>query len=340
MRGRLVSVAMATVLAAATAGAVDWRNLDGGSWVCGPKVTPESLEGKVVLVDEWGVNCPPCRALLPRLEQIWQSFRGKGLVLIGSHRQGDQRARILELRDQNKLTYPIYLNAGVEGEPSNGGGIPFLYVINSAGKIVYSGRDEREATAAIVNAITDMPDPNSLLGDVVPVKFKAMAKDLVLGKNVESKMTALKAAAKKSDAQGTEASSMLKALEESRDRIAKRIRKNIDSRPGAALTDIQLFQRTWPSAAADFAEERKALEAKTEVRKLQQAAVSLEKVKAKPPKNSGQARTAISSLNSIEKNLNALAESEDPAVKSEAASILAAVKSVQAECEDLMPKKK
>jgi len=291
-------------------------------------------------VDEWGVNCPPCRALLPRIEQIWQSFRPKGLVVIGSHRQGKQNARILELRAENSLSYPIYHNAGIVGEPSNGGGIPFMYVVNPVGEVVYSGRDERAATAAIVNAITDMPDPNSLIGSVTPVKFKAMAKDLVLGKNVESKLSGLKSAAKKPTAEGKEAEAILKALEKSKERIEKRIRTNIDKCPGAALTDISLYARTWPSAAADFAEEKKNLEAIPEVRKLQQAAASLAKITAKPPRNSGGARTSLAALAPIEKQLEALAASENSAVKSEAESIQVAVKAAKAEYEAMMPKKK
>ena len=41
------------------------------------------LCGKVVLVDRWGFRCPPCRALLPRVEEIWQSFKTKPFVVLG-----------------------------------------------------------------------------------------------------------------------------------------------------------------------------------------------------------------------------------------------------------------
>lgn len=340
MKASNFAVAFAAVFAATTAFALEWRNLDDANWISGPKFTPESLEGKVVLVDEWGVDCPPCRALLPRMEQIWQSFRPKGLVLIGSHRQGNQGKRILELRAENKLTYPIYIGAGIDGEPSNGGGIPFMYVINSAGAVVYAGRDERAATEAIVNALTDMPDPNSLIGAVIPIKFKGMAKDLVLGKNVETKLSTLKSAAKKPNAEGKEADAILKELDKSKERIEKRIKKNLAERPGAALTDITLYSRSWPSSAATFAEDKKNLEAIPEVRKLQQVAASLSKITSKPPRNSGGARTSLAALAPIEKQLEALAASENAAVKAEAASIQATIKATRSEYESMMPKKK
>ena len=340
MKAAVLAMSFAAVFAVAAVHGVEWRDLDESTWVSGPKLTPESLAGKVILVDEWGVNCPPCRALLPRIEQIWQSFRSKGLVVIGSHRQGDQKARILELRAENKLTYPIYLGAGIEGEPSNGNSIPFMYVINSVGEIVYSGRDERAATAAIVNAITDVPDPNSLIGSMIPVKFKAMSKDLVLGKNVETKLHPLKAAAKKTNAEGKEAAAILKALDKSKERIETRIKKNRDKRPGAALTDITLYSRSWPSSADAFAEDRKNLEAIPEVRKLQQVSASLSKITSKPPRNSGGARASLAALAPIEKQLEALAASENAAVKAEVASIQETIKATKAEYEGMMPKKK
>lgn len=348
MRTGNIAVALAAALVAAAASGIEWHNLDDANWVCGPKYTPEMLEGKVILVDEWGVNCPPCRALLPRMEDIWQSFKSKGLVLIGSHRQGNQRDRILELRAENKLTYPIYISAGIDGEPSNGGGIPFIYVINAFGEVVYSGRGEREATAALVNALSEMPLPNSLLGRVNPVKFKAMAKDLVLGKNVESKMSTFAAAAKKTTPEGKEAADIIKAIEESKVRIEKRIRKDLEKAPGRALTDIVLYGRTWPSSASEFAEERKRLEAIPDVRKLQQAAASLAKLKDKPPRNSGQARGALSSLAAVEKQLTAIgaaggadaAAPKDPGVAKETKDLLAEVGAMKKDFESLMPKKK
>jgi len=40
----------------------------------------ESLEGKVVVVEMWGVNCPPCIASLPDLAKLARSNEKKGLV--------------------------------------------------------------------------------------------------------------------------------------------------------------------------------------------------------------------------------------------------------------------
>ena len=61
---RIIVAAGMVVLSAVALGA-EWRNLTEDNYYSGPKITADDLVGKVVLVDEWGINCPPCRALLP-----------------------------------------------------------------------------------------------------------------------------------------------------------------------------------------------------------------------------------------------------------------------------------
>lgn len=41
----------------------------------GEEVTPSSLQGKVVVLDFWSTNCPPCRAQTPVLNEVYQQFR-------------------------------------------------------------------------------------------------------------------------------------------------------------------------------------------------------------------------------------------------------------------------
>ena len=154
---------MAVAAAAFEAGAVGWRNLDGDHHLFGRKTSEGYLRGKVVLVDRWGAKCPPCRAMLPQVEQIWQSFKTKPFVVLGGHCGGwgspDEVKRVAEGAG---ITYPVYEDAGLaDGEPQFDG-IPFLYVVDETGRIVYRGRNERNATQAVVSAITDMDSPRDL----------------------------------------------------------------------------------------------------------------------------------------------------------------------------------
>ena len=160
---RLSVVAVALVCAASLRAAVRWSNVDAAHYLAGRKASEGYLVGKVVLVDRWGAKCPPCRAMLPQVEQIWQSFKTKPFVVLGGHCEGwgsaDEVRRIVE---EKGLTYPIYEGARLsEGEPPFDG-IPFLYVVDETGLVVYKGRNERIATQAIVTALTDMEAPRNL----------------------------------------------------------------------------------------------------------------------------------------------------------------------------------
>lgn len=149
--------------AAVGAQAVEWKNIDADHHLGGRKASAGYLQGKVVLVDRWGAHCPPCRALLPRVESVWQSFKTKPFVTLGGHCKGWGTAdEVAELIAEHKLTYSVYEDAGLAtGEPKFDE-IPFLYVVDETGKVVYLGRDERNATQAIVSALTDMESPKDV----------------------------------------------------------------------------------------------------------------------------------------------------------------------------------
>jgi len=143
--------------------AVEWRNLDVEHHLGGRVTSAGYMRGKVVLVDRWGGRCPPCRELLPRTEEIWRSFKTKPFVVLGGHCKGWGSAdEVKQLVAEHGLTYPIYEDAGLAvGEPSFNA-IPFLYVVDETGRVVYLGRDERTATQAVVSALTDMDAPRNL----------------------------------------------------------------------------------------------------------------------------------------------------------------------------------
>lgn len=162
MARNLVFVA-ALVCAATSHAAVRWSNVDADHHLAGRKASEGYLQGKVVLVDRWGAKCPPCRAMLPQVEQIWQSFKTKPFVVLGGHCAGWGSAEeVRRLAEENGLSYPIYEGAKLaDGEPPFDG-IPFLYVVDETGRVVYRGRSERVATQAIVTALTDMEAPRGV----------------------------------------------------------------------------------------------------------------------------------------------------------------------------------
>ena len=231
-----------------------WVNLDDEHHYSGPKLTEKDLEGKVVIVDNWGVNCPPCRALLPRMQELWTHFDQKKFVLVGSHCQGRAPEKVQELVAENKLTFPIYERFGLaEGAPSFNA-IPFLYVVNHRGRVVYSGHDEREATEALVTAIADVGQPISLCsGVMLPKRYKSFSKKLRLGSSISTEMKKLENEAKGKNARvAAEAKEILDAIANAREDVRKEIAAAKSRKPAEALALMKAFVKTWPKEGAEY----------------------------------------------------------------------------------------
>ncbi|BCU76434.1 TlpA disulfide reductase family protein [Luteolibacter sp. LG18] len=99
------------------------------------------LKGKVVVVEEWGVNCAPCIASLPELAKMAKSYEKAGLVVVGLERQGSTKEAINKVLDAAKVKYPV-LSGGSSPAPSSG--IPHASVFNAEGKLTWHGNPHDE----------------------------------------------------------------------------------------------------------------------------------------------------------------------------------------------------
>ena len=64
----------------------DFPSLAGAvAWLNSKPLTPEELQGKVVLVDFWTYSCINCLRTLPYLHAWYEKYRDHGLVIIGVH---------------------------------------------------------------------------------------------------------------------------------------------------------------------------------------------------------------------------------------------------------------
>jgi len=83
----------------------------GLKWLNTAPMSMQSLRGKVVLIRFWLIDCPFCSGSADALNQIYEKYRNKGLVVIGIHHPKSDAARESErvLAGAKKLqfTFPI-----------------------------------------------------------------------------------------------------------------------------------------------------------------------------------------------------------------------------------------
>lgn len=270
------SFAAIAALSVLSLNAATWQGFTDSGHYSGPKITEADLAGKVVMIDQWGINCPPCRALLPAMQKLWNANKSKPFILVGAHCQGHKPDEVMALVNANKLTYPIYDWAGLADAPSNGGGLPFMYVVDHRGKVVYSGRSHEEAEAAVQKAIAAIGAMPVLCGGVALQAFKAMEKSLVLGKSVKSQVKALHAAVKKGEAksatavqqkQAEEAKAILAAIEEAKVDVKNEIESKRESDPEEAYKLAKAYVASFPVEGKDLKSQLADMAARAKERK-------------------------------------------------------------------------
>ncbi len=134
------------------------RTLDG------KVVTWNDYKGKPVIINFWGSWCPPCRAEMPKLNELYKKYKEKGLIVLGINygENPDAAAKYLAanpidytvlygLNDPIKETGALFSNWG-------GNGVPWNLFIDKTGKVSnwifgYGQGSERDIEKNILDII-------------------------------------------------------------------------------------------------------------------------------------------------------------------------------------------
>ena len=108
-----------------------------GSDITGGTVSLASLEGKVVLVDFWATNCPPCLEEMPNLKQIYADYHDDGFEILGISLDEDP-SLVEQFTALAKISWPMIVERGTVDTlrasyfvPT----IPSLFVVDQSGKL-------------------------------------------------------------------------------------------------------------------------------------------------------------------------------------------------------------
>ncbi len=118
----------------------------------------KNYRGHVVIVNFWATWCPPCRHEIPMLEKFYNSYRKKGVIVVGININSNMSGvkSFIKLYD---MTYPVvYASSNVI---SNYGGIneiPQTFFISKSGKIMFHwiGEISKEALYGITNKLLEI----------------------------------------------------------------------------------------------------------------------------------------------------------------------------------------
>ncbi|HEY5481297.1 MAG TPA: TlpA disulfide reductase family protein [Verrucomicrobiae bacterium] len=124
--------------------------LQTGKWVQGEPVK-DFQKGKAYIVEFWATWCPPCRASIPHLNETYNKFKDKGLIVIGQDcsEQNDALVAPFVKKMGDKMTYRVALDdkaTNKQGqmsktwmEAAGRDGIPSAFLVDTKGVIAWIG---------------------------------------------------------------------------------------------------------------------------------------------------------------------------------------------------------
>lgn len=143
----------------------DAPEFGNATWVMNaPAVTSlADLRGDVVIVEKWGVKCPPCLALIPHIEKLQNEYGSRGLHIFAFEAQNHSAEEILAtVTSRGGKSYPVA--AGGAGNYQTDGGIPHAWIIGVDGKVVWEGNP----------GARDFD--RTLMGELAKVKYPGLGK--------------------------------------------------------------------------------------------------------------------------------------------------------------------
>lgn len=125
----------------------------------GQPVHLAALRGHPIVVNFWGVSCPPCRHEVSLLQAAWQAGRGKGLVILGVDEQKDDAQSVTAFAGERGVTYPMLLDP-------NGAVGPRQYGVSALPQSVFIDR------SGVVRQVVPAPflDPGPLDHDLAGIE--------------------------------------------------------------------------------------------------------------------------------------------------------------------------
>lgn len=101
----------------------------------------DDFSDKIIILDFWYKNCPPCNRAIPQLNNIYAKYKSHDVEFFGLNdidTDSLSRERLIPFLQSKGIEYPVVLIDRTVSEKYQVIGYPTFYIINKSGKIEYS----------------------------------------------------------------------------------------------------------------------------------------------------------------------------------------------------------
>jgi thiol-disulfide isomerase/thioredoxin len=120
------------------------------TWINGEATSLEDLRGRVVLLEFWATWCKPCGEMFPKLRELDEQYRSRGLEVIALTRhymayrataetQGEELELMRKVVREHGLRFRVGVSEDERTQDSYGAtGLPMLALIDRKGFVRYA----------------------------------------------------------------------------------------------------------------------------------------------------------------------------------------------------------
>jgi thiol-disulfide isomerase/thioredoxin len=102
----------------------------------GNQSSTEHLEGKVVFINFWASWCPPCRAEMPSLHELYKKFKGDDRIVFLFMNEDEDLDKAKTYLQKEGFSFPLVSASGSVPSQLFDGTLPTTIVLNKQGNIV------------------------------------------------------------------------------------------------------------------------------------------------------------------------------------------------------------
>jgi TolA-binding protein/peroxiredoxin len=133
--------------------------LQVAEWIGKPPAGGDGHEGKVTLLSFWAIWCPHCKRNIPKMERLLQTYRNKGVSVVGitREREGQGADKVKEFVERHPMSYPTGMDE--EGKTSEAMGvknIPCVVAVDPKGRIRWHGHPDY-LTEKVIEGLLESP---------------------------------------------------------------------------------------------------------------------------------------------------------------------------------------